>query len=184
MSFLFGGARAHVNPETAEGRRRAERRFARDIGTEATLADDSNRGRRRMKTWPIVLIAVVMLLGGMGLLPRLSQFELTPSCTNPALALRDYDAAPQSTVEWKATGPDSGDYVLVLDGGTVTDQSGTLTVADGGAALSPVFRMTNCVAHQGLATPTGSGTHNVRLMHRATTDADYKEVTAVALTVR
>lgn len=185
VSFLFGGGRGRANPEMAEGRRQADLRFARDIGDEATLNRNGARApiRRRVRMWPMAIVAAVMVLGALGLLPHVHSFELTRSCTTPAVALERYDVAPGLEMEWKGTGPNSGDYVLVAGGGTVTAQGDTVRVA-GGSALSEVFQMTNCLTDQTLAAPRSAGTYDVRLMHRTDVAAPFREVTSVALTVK
>lgn len=183
MSFLFGGgARGRANPEMAEGRRRSELRFARDIGDEAALVRDLEPPRRRVKMWPVAVVAVVMVLGGLGLLPRINRVDIARSCTTPALALQQYDADPGAALEWKATGPSTGDYVLVADGGAVTAHGDQVRVDGDGTALSPVFQMTDCLVDQSLVAPAHSGTHTLRLLHR--TGAEFTEVASVALHVR
>lgn len=188
MSFIFGGGaggRGRVDPEIAEGRRRADLRFARDIGDQSTL--DRNGApppRRRIRMWPVAIVAVVMLLGALGILPHVHSFELTRNCDTPALALERNDVAPGFGMEWKGTGPNAGDYVLVADGAAVTAQGDSVRVEGGGTAVSPVFQMTNCLTDQTMASPRTSGTHNLRLMRRANVGSEFDEVTSVALTVK
>lgn len=186
MSFIFGSgsaSKSRVDPEMAEGRRRADIRFARDIGDQATLNRNGERppSRRRIRMWPVALVAAVMVLGAVGLLPHVHQFELTRSCTTPALALERNDVSPGFGMEWKGTGPNTGDYVLVADGGAVT-KSGESVRVDGGTALSPVFQMSNCLTDQTLSAPRTAGTHDLRLMRD--NGAGFTEVTSVALTVK
>ena len=182
MSFIFGGGRGRVNPEMAEGRRRAEIRFARDIGDQATLNRVGDpQPRRKVRLWPAGIVVVAMVLGGLGFLPNVHRFELTRSCTTPALALERNDVPPGSGMEWKGTGPATGDYVLVADGGQVTGQGDTVRV-DGGTVLSPVFQMTDCTTDQTMSAPRSTGTHNLRLMHRTGLD-QFTEVTSIGLTV-
>ncbi len=166
----------------AAGRRRAEIRFARDIGDQATLnrIGDPHQ-RRRIRWWPAGIVVVVMVLGGLGFLPHVHPFELARSCTTPALALERNDVPPGFGMAWKGTGPATGDYVLVADGGAVTVQGDSVLV-DGGTALSPVFQMTNCLTNQTMSAPRSTGTHDVRLMHRTGLD-QFTEVTSIALTV-
>lgn len=167
----------------AEGRRKAEIRFARDIGDQSTLnRNGAPPPRRRLRMWPVALVAVVMVLGALGLLPHIHSFELTRSCTNPALALERNDVSPGFGMEWKGTGPNAGDYVLVAGGGAVTARGDGVLVAGGGTALSPVFQMSNCLTDQTMAAPRSAGTYNLRLMRN--NGAGFTEVTSVALTVK
>jgi hypothetical protein len=183
VSFLFGGGARRREHELAEGRRRAELRFARDIGNEAALQRHAEPPRGRIRMWPVAVVALVMVLGGLGLLPKVSRVDIARSCTTPALALEQYEAGPNTAMEWKATGPSTGDYVLVADGGAVTAHGDTVLVEGGGTALSPVFQMTDCLTDQSLATPSQPGKHTLRLLRREGI-GEFTQVASVDLHVK
>lgn len=183
MSFLFGSGKGRSDRDREAGRKRSEAHLARDIGNESYF-DDIRRPRRKRWTflWPVVIVIVVMVLGGLGLLPTPGGGgpSLETSCTEPAMALSSYDAAPGDALEVKTTGPDSGDYILVLDGDAVTANGDDVSVRDG-TVLSTPFNMEACAADGAFTAPTESGTHKLRLMHR--TDGGFAEAATVALTI-
>lgn len=169
VSILFGGGRPDRarDPELAEATRRRERAFARDIGDEQTLARGDEPRYRRPRLWLLVFIAVVAVVAGIevdrhkGGGPTIAR-----SCVQPGLVLAHGSIGAGDDVDWSATGPPSGRYVLVADGRPLrADSDGRVSVR-GGKALSPFFTMSDCLAHSTFTAPSAAGRHEIRLFHR------------------
>lgn len=182
MTFLFGTSRdPRRDKELTEANERTRRALARDINDEYALAFGGTSRRRRRGSWMIYAVAGFLLLGGLGLLPRLGQIPIQVSCTEPGLALSANTVRPGGVVGWRATGPNGVDYVLAVDAGEVTVPAGRVQV-DTGVAVSSVFQMSGCeVSGAQFVAPRDGAAHAVRLF--AKRDNRYVVVAQVPLTV-
>jgi len=177
VSFLFGGSgRDPRDQELAAANRRRERKFARDIGDERALARGDEPRYRRPGLWLLAFIGVVLVVGGYRAFQGGGTVPITKSCTTPALAIGVSSVGTGSDLEWSATGPADGHYLLVLDG--TPDRAGTVS---GGAAASSGFVMSGCVTHSTYKVKATTGSHQVRLFRR--TEGDYSLVATKPLTV-
>jgi hypothetical protein len=183
VSSLFSGGRRidGRDPEFAEGTRRRERAFARDIGDEQALARDDQPRYRRPRLWLLVAILAVLVIGGYRAVRHTSGPQITKSCSTPALALASPAVSHGDSVEWSGTGPTGGRYVLVLDGTPTQVDSDNRVSVSGGTALSGSFTMSGCLVHSAFDAPKSAGTHTLRLFHR--TNGAFQLVAHTALRV-
>lgn len=184
VSFLFGAGRDTRDPELVAANRRARLAFARDIGDEQTLArQDESPRYRRPSLWLFVFVVVVAAIGLLRAVNHHGKsVPIGRSCTTPGLALAASSAIAGSDLDWSATGPAAGRFVVVADGRpTSADPQGKVT-ATGGRALTPLFPMSDCVTHSTLVAPEATGSHVLRLYRR--TDSGFDLVASRPLTVR
>lgn len=184
MTFLFSARPPRRDKELAEANERIRRAFARDINDERALAFGTLPGRRRGGLWMVWAVIAFLVAGALGLLPTAGGVHIVVSCTTPGIALSSYSVPAGSTLQWKTTGPDGGDYVLAVDAGTVSGDAGAAVQVDTGAAVTPrPFRMANCEGSGlGFEAPRTVGQHLVRLFHRD--GARYVQVAQVGLVAR
>ncbi len=170
------------DPELVAANKRHQRSIDRDIGNEQALARDDQPRYRRPTIWLLVFLVLLAVAGGIQTLRHHGGGPpIARSCTRPALALEAGTVTPHGKLDWSATGPSSGRYVLVLNGTpTGTADSGNVPVRDG-QALSPIFRMTDCIVHSTFTAPNAIGTYQIRLYRR--TSAGYDLVSKGPLTV-
>jgi hypothetical protein len=170
------------DPELVAANKRRQRALARDIGNEQALARDDQPRYRRPTIWLLVFIVLLAVAGGIQTLRHHGGGPpIARNCTRPALALEAGSVTPHGRLDWSATGPASGRYVLALNGTpTGSADSGTVAVR-GGQALSPVFQMTDCIVHSTFVAPDAIGTYQIRLFRRV--GPDYTLVSQGPLTV-
>jgi hypothetical protein len=184
VTFLFSARPPRRDKELAAANERTRRAFARDINDQRALAFDPVPRRRRGGMWMVWAVIAFLVAGALGLLPTVGGVQIPVSCTRPAVALSAYSVPVGSVLQWKATGPDRGEYVLAVDASAVDGQTGAPVQVDAGTAVTPhAFRMASCVGSGiGFPAPTAPGPHLVRLFHR---DGDrYVQVAQVGLAVR
>jgi hypothetical protein len=182
VTFLFGASRdPRRDKELRAGNERTRRALARDINDEHALAFGAGPRQRRRGFWMIYVVLGFLVLGGLGLLPRPASIPIGVSCSEPGLALRTSTARPGALVGWRATGPDSVDYVLAVDANEVSGPAGAVRV-DTGGAVSPTFQMRRCQTGDAqFAAPTDGAMHTIRLF--AKRGGRYVAVASAPLTV-
>ena len=168
MSFSFGGVRGHENPGLKDDNRRSRLHLARDINDERTLAHDAEPQIRRGRGWVwlaaaaagLAVLAVVGPRGG-------DDVRITTSCTTPGIAVAASQVAAGDPLGYRVTGPDSGTYVVTLDGRPVQGDAGSLisyTQTDAG----PAFTLQQCLSPTlRIAAPAGNGPHRLALLEVA-----------------
>jgi hypothetical protein len=187
VSFLFGARPPRRDKELAEANERTRLAFARDINDERALAFDPvplPRRHRRGGMWMVWAVILFLVAGAAGILPSFGGVHIAASCTQPGIALSSYAVPPGAILQWKTTGPDGVDYVLVIDSTTVTGAPRSAVSVDTGTAVTQrPYRSANCVGSGvGFPAPGTAGQHYVRLFKLDGTR--YVQVAQVPLAVR
>jgi hypothetical protein len=182
--MLFGGRPGKNDPELAKAVVRRREAFARDIGDEQGRAFAHEEPRRRSR-WTSLLGLGLVLFAGIGLIPLLRGGDgglLSRQCDRPAVGASAGLVAPGSRAAWQAAGPDSGEYVVTLDGDGVRVDAAGGVVAPSGRVLAAPFRLTDCRSAQTLFdAPTQRGSHEVTLFRR--TGTTYQPVASTEVKV-
>ena len=183
MSFIFGGVRGHENPGLKDDNRRSRLHLARDINDERALAYDAEPQIRRGRGWVwlgaatagLAVLAVVGPRGG-------DDVRITTSCTTPGIAVAASQVAAGDPLSYRVTGPDSGSYVVALDGRPVQGDAGSLLTYTETAA-GPAFALHQCVSPTlRIAAPAGNGEHRLALLEVGA-DGTARRVASTTVTV-
>ena len=186
VSYVFGGRPGKQDPELAKAAQRRREAFARDIGDEygRAFAHEPPPKRRR---WSSIIGLVLVLFAGFGLIPLLRGSDgglVRASCDQPAVAASAGTVPPGGKAAWQAAGPDTGEYVVTLDGGKVTTDPSGAVRTDAGRILAGPFRISGCRSTQTVFdAPTDRGTHEITLYRRAPNTATFASVADDSLKV-
>lgn len=182
MSFLFGGARGHHDPELAAANRRQREHFARDINDQRTLAGGGELpGHRRRSPWLLLaavagfFILAALVRGGAEPLP------IERSCTQAGLVLESTQVRAGENLRVRSTGPQDELYILTVAGEPVQgqpDQRVPFTSTPDG----PAYSLIDCVSPSFLIqSPVQAGDYEVALIQYGAAGAD--PVASATLTV-
>jgi hypothetical protein len=183
MSFIFGGVRGHQDPGLKDANRRSRLHLARDINDEHTLAYDVEPQIRRSRGWlwlgiAAAVLAVLAVVGPRGG----TDVPIATSCTTPAIAVADTRVAAGDPLGYRVTGPDSGNYVVALDGQPVQGDAGSL-VSYTQTTAGPAFRLQQCVSPTlRIGAPAGNGAHQLSVLEVGT-DGGTRTVATTTVTV-
>jgi hypothetical protein len=187
VSYVFGGRPGKQDPELAKAAQRRRAAFAKDIGDEYGRAF-AHEPPPRKRRWTGIVGLVLVLFAGFGLIPLLRGSDgglVRVSCDQPAVGVSAGTVLPGDKAAWQVAGPDSGEYVITIDGGgkiTAPPSGGVRT--DVGLVLAGPFRITGCRSTQTVFTaPTNRGTHEITLYRRASSAAAFAPVAGDALKV-
>lgn len=182
VAFSSGGSNRGRDRDQQAAARRNQIRYLRDIGDQASIDRLDQPRRRKPKGWLLFAILAIVIysgyraFGGAGT----ATVAITTNCQTPGLTVASQKVAIRSELPWSATGPETGRYVLVADGGAVTVAGSRVHVV-GGAPATGIFTAHRCLAHGRLTSPGTTGKHALRLIHIVGTKAT--QVAKVDLTV-
>lgn len=182
MSFVFGGARGHHDPELAAANQRQREHFARDINDERTLAGGGNlSGHRRRSPW--LLLAAVAAFFMLAALVQGGGEPLTieRSCTQPALVLEFNRVLAGENLRVRSTGPQDAQYILTIAGEPVQGQPDQ-QVPFVSTPEGPAYSLMDCVSPSFLIqAPVRAGDYEVALVQYGA--AGTETVASATLTV-
>lgn len=160
------GRRDRTKEENARKRRV---QFARDVGDEQGLAwqHEPRRKRSKFTIGTTAVFAAFVILGALPLILHKGDGALLqPDCGAAAIESGPSRIQAGTNFAWQAAGPDSGQYVVVVGGESVSGPTtGPVTVSDGTLLAGPLT-LTGCRSAQTVAKgPATKGDYEVALFH-------------------